>query len=699
MSVLSEAELAEIWALASEERKKKPETEEEFLRMYSKEDTIEPTYPNKFAEMVGTGLQPFRRDPESSPMDIDFWTGAFADPLDKALRSREEPSKLDYAFSGTPFLPGTGGLPHLAKAAATRFAPAAKSIFDVGRRMQSLYLPQNITRRDEAMQPPHPLKKASDTGRAKKVKENEYKGFKYQKDYENWLQTQKKTPEFPEGLPPQKRASLAQRLSGDWYSGDPTTQARHLAMMGGRVVKDLINTTFSPQAAYTKKMYGIYPSVGRKFREYIHLLKQPVGHLYPKTNVEMTWNRMDRAKNELRSGAANIMVAFRKYGPDDPRRARFEEGVAEHVMPASMKSTVEDALANPNGFRVLFDLPDQFTDDVIKTHISPNIVNDLKLKGDTEFVIKPYESSPAKDVSDLTFVADDGLNYKNAVLSDLKTLWGASSGNVSKKSLIDLARQINLENRREAAKIAVNKVDIDKAYQAWIKTREKGKRKVPTQNEKRLRLKKIKKELKEDSLKSYPDGRPRIYYDIDRLEREIIDSGGFLSAGGRSLAEDRLLGTISNRLMLSKTGDWGGWFRWDIMKQGADETSKMLGIDIDKILEAGSKANFVAMEVRPVTRTRKPISERDVIKESGTRQMGRVPQKGKLDVVKKQDEFMGIKGPSARLKHSSRSETFQELSDAILSKLDDKAPMSYRIKRLLWQGALGYGGYEVLSEN
>ena len=55
------------------------------------------------------------------------------------------------------------------------------------------------------------------------------------------------------------------------------------------------------------------------------------------------------------------------------------------------------------------------------------------------------------------------------------------------------------------------------------------------------------------------------------------------------------------------------------------------------------------------------------------------------------------------LKHFDRDRTFQELSDAIISKLDDKAPMSYRIKRLLWQtilGALGYGGYEAnLSEN
>ena len=170
MSVLSEAQLDEIWALAAEERKKKPETEEEFLRMYGREDTIKPTYPNQFAEMVGTAIQPFRRDPESSPMNIDFWTGAFADPLDKALRGREEPSKLDYAFSGTPFLPEvTGGLPHLAKAAATRFAPAAKSIFDVGRRMQSLYLPQNITRRDEAMQPPHPSKRASPAGSGKRL--------------------------------------------------------------------------------------------------------------------------------------------------------------------------------------------------------------------------------------------------------------------------------------------------------------------------------------------------------------------------------------------------------------------------------------------------------------------------------------------------------------------------------------------------
>ena len=684
MSVLSEAELAEIWALASEERKKKPETEEEFLRMYSKEDTIEPTYPNKFAEIVGTGLQPFRRDPESSPMDISFWTGTVADPLDKSLRSREEPSVTELAFSGTPFLPGAGGLPHLAKAAATRFAPAAKSIFDVGRRMQSLYLPQNITRRDEAMQPPHPSKKASPA--------NQAKGYQTQAEWESAEQVKA-------GFPPQKRASLGQMLSGDWYSGDPTTQARHLAMMGGRVVKDLINTTFSPQAAYTKKMYGIGPSVGRKFREYIHLLKQEDNYLYPKTNVQMTFNRMDRARNELRSGAANIMVAFSKYGPDDPRRARFEEGVSEHVIPVSMKSRAEDAVANPNGFRVLFDLPDQFTDDAIKTHLSPHIINDLKLKGDTDFVIKPYESSPAKDVSDLTFKADDGKKYKKTVLSDFKTLWGASSGDVSKKSLIDLARQLNRENIQAAKEAASNKVEIDKAYRAWLKTRESGKIKVPSQRQKRNKLRSIKKELYDKAILNYPDGkRPRIFYDLDRLEKAIIDEGGFLSVGGKSLSEDRLLGTVSNRLMLSKTGDWGGWFRYDIMKQGADETSKMLGIDIDKILDSPSKANWVAMEVRPVTRVKIPEGKRKLA-ESGGRESGKPPQKTGLGMVETEEGLMGITGPESQLKHFDRDRTFQELSDAILSKLDDKAPMSYRIKRLLWQGALGYGGYEVLSEN
>ena len=678
MSVLSEAELAEIWALAAEERKKPPETEEDFLNRYRVEDTIEPTYPNQFAEMVGTAIQPFRRDPESSPMDIDFWTGTVADPLDKALRSREEPSVTELALSGTPFLPGVGGLPHLAKAAAKQVAPQARSIFNAGR----AYLPQNITRRDEAMQPPDPYKEATLAGKRE--------GYDTQAAWESAQQVAK-------GLPPQKGAGLAQRLGGRWYGGGETAVPRHLAMMGGRVIKDLINTTFSPQAAYTKKMYGIGPSVGRKFRELIHLVGQEAGYLYPKTNVEMTWQRMKRAENELRSGAANIMVAFRKYMPDDARAARFEEGVAEHVMPASIKTTAEEALQNPNVFRVLMDLPDQFTDDAIRTHISPNVVNDLKLKGDTEFVIKPYESSPADDLRvHKTLIGKDGKRYKKNGISELYDLWGASSGRVSKESLIDLARQINRENDLAVKSASTDSAAVDKAYRAWIKKRESGKQKVPTQHQKRSRLKKIKKDLSDSAQKD------RVYYDLDRLDKEIIDSHGFLSAGGTTLSQDRLLAHVSNRLMLSKDGGWGGWVRHDIMKQGAGETSKKIGINIDQLLETGSKENFVAMEIRPVTRARTTAGQRQVT-EGGARERGRVPQGTRLGMVTSEEGLMGVKNPESMLKHFDKDETLQGLSDAILSKLDDKAPMSYMVKRLLWQTILGagtgYGAYEALNED
>ena len=66
-----------------------------------------------------------------------------------------------------------------------------------------------------------------------------------------------------------------------------------------------------------------------------------------------------------------------------------------------------------------------------------------------------------------------------------------------------------------------------------------------------VRLIKINKDLSDSAQKD------RVYYDVVRLDKEIIDSHGFLSAGGTTLSQDRLLAHVSNRLMLSKDGGWG----------------------------------------------------------------------------------------------------------------------------------------------
>ena len=72
-------------------------------------------------------------------------------------------------------------------------------------------------------------------------------------------------------------------------------------------------------------------------------------------------------------------------------------------------------------------------------------------------------------------------------------------------------------------------------------------------------------------------------------------------------------------------------------------------------------------------------------------------------MVTSEEGLMGVKNPESMLKHFDKDETLQGLSDAILSKLDDKAPMSYKVKRLLWQTILGagtgYGAYEALNED
>ena len=85
--------------------------------------SIRPTYSNAVTETIGSLLEPFMHQENASPLDFRRWTGSFATPAVKAMRPGEEPTALEYAFSGIPFAPNVGLIGTAVKAAI----PAARS--------------------------------------------------------------------------------------------------------------------------------------------------------------------------------------------------------------------------------------------------------------------------------------------------------------------------------------------------------------------------------------------------------------------------------------------------------------------------------------------------------------------------------------------------------------------------------------------
>ena len=120
----------ELLAIGEEDRRKKQFLQDNPLFGMEPYHEVRPTYSNRYTEAVGSLLEPLMTRPDAGPLDINFWTGLLSTPLVKSMRPREEPTKMEYAFSGVPFTPGLGVAPSLGRAAAKRFIPE----FDPSRR-------------------------------------------------------------------------------------------------------------------------------------------------------------------------------------------------------------------------------------------------------------------------------------------------------------------------------------------------------------------------------------------------------------------------------------------------------------------------------------------------------------------------------------------------------------------------------------
>jgi len=120
----------ELLAIGEEDRRKKQFLQDNPLFGMEPYHEVRPTYSNRYTETLGSLLEPLMTKPDAGPLDINFWTGLLSTPLVKSMRPREEPTKMEYAFSGVPFTPGLGVAPSLGRAAAKRFVPE----FDPSRR-------------------------------------------------------------------------------------------------------------------------------------------------------------------------------------------------------------------------------------------------------------------------------------------------------------------------------------------------------------------------------------------------------------------------------------------------------------------------------------------------------------------------------------------------------------------------------------
>ena len=130
----------ELLAIGEEDRRKKQFLQDNPLFGIEPYHEVRPTYGDFSipvgkgarlkAEHLGSLLEPLMTKPDAGPLDINFWTGLLSTPLVKAMRPREKPTKMEYAFSGVPFTPGLGVAPSLGRAAAKRFIPE----FDPSRR-------------------------------------------------------------------------------------------------------------------------------------------------------------------------------------------------------------------------------------------------------------------------------------------------------------------------------------------------------------------------------------------------------------------------------------------------------------------------------------------------------------------------------------------------------------------------------------
>ena len=278
-------------------------------------------------------------------------------------------------------------------------------------------------------------------------------------------------------------------------------------------------------------------------------------------------------QNEIISNAQYIESILQKYFPnntafaDDFKKVLFPKTVQTHG-----SSMMESALP----VRKVLDTGFASNEDVL-THISRPIVGALGLQGkkvvlNSKHWLEPNQMDRIKRSVGRS-PSNDMLNIIDEMPRDVPLTWE------------NLHAQILKHNNR----ISTDLVALEKKIMDSMPRKKNGELRKDWEGSFSNKL--------EEARVSYQSkfGGGNRYIRIDDVMKDMQETDRFISFGGRSLGEDRLLGNYNHRLIVDKHSGEISILKYDEMRQGSHSAT------LDAVLNA-STPETVAIDIIPFTR-------------------------------------------------------------------------------------------------
>ena len=445
-------------------------------------------------------------------------------------------------------------------------------------------------------------------------------------------------------------------LFRDWYKGG---MAEQMGIGVGRMIGDYTQMAFSPQKAYLFKKYGLSPSQVKDLRRQMDDLsdieaKIPVYQkdMHGRTDrvldeTGQRWKQADpkhvntqNMRQEFHSTLAYLDSIFRKYMPNDERRWRFLEDVYGHTFPRQSFTRYDDLErgATEPIRKTLDNLPEGVTDDMIREVFNPAVASfakgkgGLKSSGNISINSKKYWENPSTSAY-LKSRTDPSKLYR------MEKLWGDMGDTpITKSGLIKKIEEINKNLRNTGTGIKAGKGGDSFKFNGMTANQYENHVRVRLSNRKyKSGANKGKniytKRQADKEAKRIANNYRKQLFDKDMFDEHIKDHGDYISIGEELLSRDRLLAHIQNRLIIPKHGNEGIWFTVDQMAQGTKWKW------LERLTEAGSQSNFIAVDAFPVVRRIKDgVAEVDVKKSLTGEHMIQSPTKATRHLIDAMDK-------------------------------------------------------------
>ena len=281
---------------------------------------------------------------------------------------------------------------------------------------------------------------------------------------------------------------------------------------------------------------------------------------------------LDDANNQYHAQIAYNRSVLEKYKPGDPRIERLASGELDQYLTPKHKKTTINKLKNDTS--IIKDLIGRnIDDDVVRNHIGSKIASDMRLSGNNVHIsTKPFFVQSAADA-----------------LSKPKVGTGLPQAGFIGRTIVRNGRKIKLSHKTNAPYAGGLKKFVQENNLLNARLRRQGKKEKPITKKSVIDHFKNQNKL----IKS-----PKDRFDIEYLNKSIVDDGDWISISQWSLSDDTLLATIPIRMIINKKDpNLGYYVLYDQMKQGS-------GVPIlESILDAGSDTNRIYIDVHPMAKT------------------------------------------------------------------------------------------------